>query len=576
MSADTSDFAASRLPPPSLRVAVAMRDGVTLDTCIWLPAEPARAPAILIRTPYSRTLNVGLEPTLLRYLAAGYAVVVQQIRGIGSSGGQFTFNSPLDRSDGYDTVEWIAAQPWCSGAVGMDGHSYAGMTQLTAAAARPPHLRCIVPAVPSVDFFREPPYLGGAFSRMHTLLWGRALQFTELLDESGGAFNLNGFLTQPELLARWTSRPLVHAADGELAGDTLQHYRDALAHPTFDAWWEARSLMPADFAAMDLPVLVATGNFDPSTGPLALWRGLESHAAQPQNRQLLIGPWDHNQCYVGGGAGRGVYRFGDIASRDVVALRIAFFDHHLKQEGPGSGLADRVTVFITGANQWRGFDCFPPPEVATHELFLQSGGHANSSRGDGTLVTSVPAALQPPDCFVDDPDWPFVGGMTQAKGPAFAMDLRERECNHDTLVYGTGPLAQEMTLLGEPEVELFTTADVPDADLCVWLAEHRPDGSTTFLAMGHQRLRYHAGFDAERPITPGEMVRVRFALTYVGHRVAAGHELRLLVSGSNFPLLDPNPHSAGPVAEASAMQCAVQTVFHDATRPSRLLVPVLP
>ena len=235
-------------------------------------------------------------------------------------------------------------------------------------------------------------------------------------------------------------------------------------------------------------------------------------------------------------------------SRDVVALRIAFFDQHLqttRARGPTCPTVSRCSSPAPTSGE--ASTAFRRPRCTTRELFLQSDGHANSSRGDGALVEAAPTATpSQPDRFVDDPDWPFVGGMTQAKGPAFAMDLRERESNHDTLVYRTGPLTQAMTLLGEPEVELFTTADVPDADLCVWLAEHRPDGSTTFLAMGQQRLRYHAGFDAERPITPGDVVRVRFALTYVGHRVAAGHELRLLVSGSNFPLLDPNPHTGEP------------------------------
>jgi putative CocE/NonD family hydrolase len=325
---------------------------------------------------------------------------------------------------------------------------------------------------------------------------------------------------------------------------------------------------------MDLPTLLVTGNFDPSTGALALWRGLESNAAGAQRRHLLIGPWDHNECYIGGGTQRGTYNFGEVALLNVVALRIAFFDRHLKQQDAKPDLNNRVTVFITGANEWRGYDRFPPAEVAPRSLYLASGGHANSSRGDGALVGVAPARAQPPDRFVDDPEWPFIGGMTHAKGPAFAMDLRERERDHDTLVYSTGPLPEAITVLGEPEVELFTTADVPDADLCVWLAEHRPDGSTTFLAMGHQRLRYHAGFDAERPIEPGQVVRVCFTLTYVGHRIAAGHQLRLLVSGSNFPLVDPSPHTAGSVATATAMRQALQTVFHDETRPSRLIVPV--
>lgn len=559
----------TRLPAPTQRHAVPMRDGVTLDTCVWLPSTASGpCPAILVRTPYSRSVNLASEAPLLRYNAAGYAVVLQSVRGVGGSGGRFGFNAPHDRADGHDSVEWIAHQSWCTGAVGMDGHSYAGMTQLTTACARPPHLRCIVPTVPSLDFFREPPYLGGAFSRMHTLVWARSLQFESLLDECAGAFALNDFLTQPGQLARWTSRPLRLAAEGELDGDLLRHYQDVLAHPTLDAWWRQRMLQPEDFAALgDLPVLVVSGNFDPGTGPMALWRGLEAHGGPGGPRHLVVGPWDHNQSYCGSEAPEGT------DALDIVAVRLAFFDRHLRQRGDGPALGGRATVFITGAHTWRHFDAFPPAEVTPRSLLLSSNGRANSSRGDGRLVdTPCPGE---PDRFIDDPAWPFVGGMTIARGGAYAHDLRERERCHDTLVYAGRPLEQPLTLLGEPEVELFVTADAPDADFCAWLAEHRPDGSTRLLAMGQQRLRYHGGFDQERPIVPGDVVRLRFTMTYVGHRIAPGHALRLLIAGNHFPLVDPNPHRAGPVADADEVRSAVQVVFHDETRPSRLILPVL-
>jgi uncharacterized protein len=562
-------------PDPTERIAVPMRDGVRLDTYIWRPTAPDRVPAILTRTPYSRTLNRGIEPTLLRYLQAGYAVVMQQIRGIGASEGEFSFNSPLDRSDGHDTVEWIASQAWCTGAVGMDGHSYGGMTQLTTAAARPPHLRCIVPAVPSVDFFLEPPYIGGVFSRMHTLVWGKSLQFDSMLDEERGAFDLNGFLSQPELLARWTSRPLDEAAEGELSGQTRRHYLEVLAHPTRDAWWRERELQAHEFAGMDVPTLVVTGNFDPSTGALTLWRGLETHAEGASTRHLLIGPWDHNQCYVGGNLHRPGYDLPETTGIDVVERRLAFFDQHLKQQGPGAQLPGRVTVFITGANQWHNFDSFPPPAVVQEAFHLHSGGHANSSSGDGRLARMAPSADSPPDHFLDDPEWPFVAAMAGAKGAAHALDMRERERNHDTLVYCTGPLAEPLTLLGEAVAELHVSADAPDADVVVWLVEHRADASSIWLAFGQLRLRYHQGFDAERLLQPGEPVLARIRMTYVGHQIPAGHRLRLLVSGNNFPLLDPNPHTGEPVATARGMRRALQTVFHDAAKPSRLLLPAL-
>jgi hypothetical protein len=118
--------------------------------------------------------------------------------------------------------------------------------------------------------------------------------------------------------------------------------------------------------------------------------------------------------------------------------------------------------------------------------------------------------------------------------------------------------------------------DAPDADVTLWLAEHRRDGATVRLAFGQLRLRYHEGFHAERLLVPGEPVAVRIPITYVAHTLPAGSRLRLLVGGNNFPLADPNPHTGEPVATATAWRRAVQTVFHDPQRPSRLTWPVLP
>ena len=171
-----------RMPPPDHRLRLAVRDGVRLDTQVWLPADTAGhpVPAILLRTPYKEGVLGFRRLGVLRYVEAGYALVIQMIRGIGESEGTFSFNAPHERSDGYDTVEWIAAQPWCTGDVGMDGSSYLAMTAILAAVARPPHLRCIVPAVPSLDFFREPPYPGGMFCRQHTMRWAFLLQIESM------------------------------------------------------------------------------------------------------------------------------------------------------------------------------------------------------------------------------------------------------------------------------------------------------------------------------------------------------------------------------------------------------------
>lgn len=571
----TTPPATAATPPPDRRLLLAMRDGVRLDTQVWLPAaaRDARVPAILMRTPYKDGLLPFQRQASWRYLDAGYALVIQLVRGIGASQGHFSFNAPHERGDGYDTVEWLATQPWCSGDVGMDGASYLAMTSILAAIAHPPHLRCIVPAVPSLDFFREPPYPGGVFNRQHTMRWALLLQIEAMAELGGGLPGLLPMLADPARLQRMTSRPAVDAAEGLLKGDFLAHYRDVLAHPRFDDWWRERTVSSDELAGIDIPTLVVSGNFDLGIGPYILWRGIEARPEGSEQRHLLIGPWDHSQTYSGGASSYGPYQLGEGAAVDLPALRIAFFDRHLKRQGPGPDLKGRATVFITGANEWRGFDACPPREVAARSLFLASGGHANSARGDGRLLCDAPNEAQAPDHFVDDPTLPHISTLLEATGQGW--DLRERERDHETLVYDTGVLAQPLTILGEPVVDLFTAADAPDADIVVFIAEHRADGSCVQLAGGQLRLRYREGFDAERALTPGEVVRVQVPMTSIGHRVPAGSRLRLLLCGSNFPFADPNPHTGEPVATAVAMRAAVQTVFHDATRPSRLILPVL-
>jgi putative CocE/NonD family hydrolase len=410
---------------------------------------------------------------------------------------------------------------------------------------------------------------------LHSLNWTHLIQIDSLNELTGGFVGTMPVLSRPEILSRVLSRPAIEAASGRLMGDFLDHYRNALEHPVFDDWWRRHSLMPADSACIDLPTLVVSGNFDLGIGALTLWRRLEAYAPNPDQRLLLIGPWDHGQCYAGGGSAHGPYAFGDAAALDLAAVRLAFFDRHLKGQGPGPELGGRVRLFITGANEWRSFDCYPPRETSELALYLSSGGRANSARGDGRLVRQVPSGAQPVDTFVDDPSLSFVAALASARESAVLLDLRERERDHETLVYDTGVLPEALTLLGEPQAELFVAVDAPDADVMVWLAEHRADGCTVNLAAGQLRLRYRGGFDQERLLAPGECVRVTLPLTYIGHRVPAGSRLRLLVSGSNFPSADPNPHTGEPIATAVEMRCARQTVFHDEARPSKLTLPVL-
>ena len=242
----------------------------------------------------------------------------------------------------------------------------------------------------------------------------------------------------------------------------------------------------------------------------------------------------------------------------------------------GPVIDDRLTFFVTGANHWHHLPAYPTPAISQSRLYLDSSGHANSIRGDGRLSPSLPAAGEStPDQFEDDPHWPFFDAITGVKGRDFALDLNERARFHETLVYVTEPFASDVTVLGESHLDVHVSVDAPDPDICVWLADRRPDGRVIMLGFGQLRLRYHAGFEQEKLLEPGQVVQVAIPISHVGHVFAAGHSLCLLVGGSNFPLLDPNPHTGEPVATAVTMRRALVSLFHDDAHPSALTVPVL-
>lgn len=564
------------MPDPDLRLMLPMRDGVRLDTYIWRPAGDAPAPVILWRTPYREEVLGWARLRQLRYRDHGYIVVNQLVRGTGESEGEFRFSSPYERTDGYDTIEWLAAQPWCDGNVGMDGGSYVGLTQLLAAATRPPHLKCIIPQVPAVNYFRELPYFGGAFTRQHTINWLNLISIGSLTELSGGFVSTLPVLAQPDWFRRLTMRPAIDAADDVLKGDKLAHYRESLEHPTFDDWWRERSLGADDYAAMDLPALFITGNFDPSLGAMGAWHGMAANAPDRDDRddrQLLLGPWDHGQVYTGGGGSYGPHEFDAAAAADPFPIRLAFYDKHLKGKGDGPDLGGKAKIFITGRNRYEIFDAFPPREVRSLSFFLASDSAANGEYGGGTLVGDADAIKGDPDRMRADPAMPFAAPLTEALGRISSLDEHVRHI--DTLLFRTEPLARPLAILGETEVVLHVATDTPDADIVAHLAEIRPDGSVVELAYHALRLRYRTGFDREVPMVPGEAVEVRLKLTLSAHELAAGHRLALLLRPDFFPFIDPNPNTGEPIATATHMQTATITVFHDAARPSRLELPVL-
>ena len=543
---------------PDLRaVDVPMRDGVRLCANVWLPARAARSCAVLLRTPYGNDAHEFARFGLQDYLCAGFAVVIQSVRGRGESQGAFGFFF-VEGEDGYDSIEWIAAQSWCNGKVAMDGGSYLGTAQWLAARELPPHLECILPWVPAGDWFNEIPYVGGALQVDWAFSWLGLMAGLEFDFDAAGDRNLERF------------RPLKDAE--KILGAQLPFYQEVLAHPTLDAFWRRLQWSAADFRRIGIPVFTATGWFDgDQAGTLLYWRGLEGRQEprdhqQPPAQQLIIGPWGHRECYLGGEIRLGELDFGTGSVLPIRSMRVNFLRRHL--HGEDRGPAARVRLFITGSCCWREFDRYPPAQAQIRPWFLCAAAPANGALGGGGL--SEERAHGAPDRYCYDPRDPV-------PYKAGAEDHREIERRADVLVYSSEALQAPLTVVGAVELLLHASSDALDTDFTAKLLDVHPDGRAVSLTHvgGIQRARYRYGFDRAQLLTPGEPFELRIRLSHVGHTFLPAHRIRLEVSSSCFPLADPNTNTGLDIAIDTTPRKAQQTVLHDAAHPSRLLLPVL-
>ncbi len=551
------EFTSSTLARNLADQRVPMRDGIELSTDIHLPEGDGPFPTVLVRTPYVKDAATYARYKLERYVAEGYAVAFQDTRGQGLSGGEFNFYFP-EGQDGYDTIEWIAIQPWSNGKVAMDGGSYLGTVQWLAALERPPHLECIMPHVSSGRIFDEIPYSGGAFVLEFALPWiaSRYPDATAPADEEAAMKVLE-------------HRPLL-TMDEVYSGIKIPLYRNWLEHSTLDDYWQPIHVTPQEFATVEIPALTVTGWFDgDQPGALFYWSGMRAHSPAADQQYLVIGPWRHADTYLSGPLSVGEIQFSARSVLEMQTVRLGFLDWCLKGETEFLNMP-RALVYLTGADRWLELDEYPAATTKALNLYLKSGGKANTSHGDGRLG-SRPPFRSSPDQYVFDPKNPV---PTQAS----ATDHSKLEEREDVLVY-TGPVLKDaVAVLGTPFVELYASSDARDTDFTAKLLDVLPDGRALKINhnLGVLRARYRNGFQSEELLTPNQPTRFRIELSAVGHVFQPGHRIRIEISSSDFPHTNPNQNTGNPVATDTEWRTANQSVHHSRKYPSRLELPVIP
>lgn len=554
-----------------LHQRVAMRDGIHLDTNVFRPGRSGRFPALLVRTPYNKGLD--LPPSYAIFVDHGYALVVQDVRGRYGSEGVF---DPLDQEgpDGYDTINWIARQPWSNGNVGMTGASYPGIAQWKVAITGNPHLKAIFPVVSGDDDYLDRFYSpGGATKLGHRLLW-----FSE-------NFRLPGF--QRPRFADYVNHVPLRTADVAATGRFVSSYQKALSHPTYDDFWKRLSVRE-HIDRVRVPVFAVGGWYDNyAESDLDAFAALDRVPGHPEH-EVLIGPWGHSVLAKLPNAD-----FGPDANVPLRLYQLAWFDRWLKNSpdalrsaSPGSPHSQLVSlesepvhIFVMGINRWRDEPSWPLPNTHYTSLYLDGGGRANTLEGDGELHWKQ-AKGEAVDRFIYDPRHavPTLGGAVCCNPNIFPwgpFDQTQVEQRRDVLVYTTTALRHDVEVTGPIKVVLYASTTALDTDFTAKLVDVFPDGDARNLCDGILRLRYRDGLDRLELARPGEIYAITIPAGVTSNVFLAGHRIRLEVSSSNFPRFDRNPNTGRPIASEAAAQTAQQSIYHGSEYGSRIILPII-
>lgn len=497
-------------------VIVTARDGIKLDGRLFKPTligNERPTPCVLMTDGYGRASNTGdgVESTLLDIAAHGYAVLHLSLRGSGKSGGTADLYAHFGQ-DGYDAIEWMAKQSWCNGRVGMVGVSLLGISEWLAAKEGPPSLQAIVPQVACGDCYGELWYPGG-------------------------------MLPGPGRLARKSSP----GAEAE--------YTTSIQHRNFDEYWQQRTVLAADNAAIAKRGVAAfiAGGQDDYISPANV-RNYEQFNADGVHKRLFIGPYAHGWQipYIG-------------------ELQIQWLDRFLKDMPNGADTAPRVMVFIKGANRWRYEAEWPIPDAHATRLYLSSEQSGSiKSLNDGTLAPARAASGTAATLPYSPETGPFLPVLLSATEGRFKGDQRAVEAT--TTTWTTAPLEVATEITGYPHVSLWASSTAVDADLVYSLTDVAPDGRSTQVMQGYLNAPHAADLHAAPvPLVPGQLARYELDLYPTAYVFAAGHRMRLAIAGG----ADVAPGLPFPQGPGKNPLASVWTIASDAAHPSTLDLPII-
>jgi putative CocE/NonD family hydrolase len=553
-------------------VPVSMRDGVVLRADVMRPAEAGKFPVLVYRTPYGKDAAQQHYTTFKHAAERGYAVVIQDVRGRHHSDGDFR---PYENEglDGYDTIEWAAAQTWSNGDVGTFGLSYPGAVQWLAAVQSPPHLQAMVPAMTfstPQNFF----YAGGTWD-MSWIEW----IWDDIAWDTRAKKNLPGPRTYKEAVAAWKEEgakmlntlPLL---DVKPLQQCAPYYFDWLQHPPDDPWWNWSELRDK-YSRTHAAVLNLSAWYDDNYGPEGATTNfaglLQARKAEKDPRtHLLLGPWVHGVDNTEK-TRSGEREFGPAAAIDYDEVVLRWMDQYLKHVNNGVDHEEPVRYFVMGRNQWRDADQWPPAG-RTMPAFLAPGtGNTSAGRLQTTPFDNPDSFSE----FVSDPASPVVNTYDSSG----AHDYRKLADRADVLTFDSALLQEDTEITGPITARIFVSCDCRDFDLWARLLDVSPDGTAiNLMSAGLDVLRasYRDLSRGRQLLSPGTIYELKLENLITSNLFLQGDRIRLQISASFAPNFSRNLQSGKSEANSVEMKRAHIRVFHDATHLSQVVLPIIP
>ncbi|MFO0803472.1 MAG: CocE/NonD family hydrolase [Gemmataceae bacterium] len=504
---------------------VPMRDGVKLSVYLFFPEGKGPWP-VLYEQRYADITGAGTRKAYAKLAEKGYVVAAQNFRGAGKSEGTWVGYRALgwgEKQDGFDTVAWLAKQPWSTGKIGTFGGSQAGFAQNFLAITRPPALKAQFMTDTGLSLYHEGYRIGGT--------------------------------TRPERFKQMDAVCRVPEHNRLLLKEWFEH-------PTYDDYWAAEDCSK-HFDKMDVPCFTLGSWFDfMNVGSIDSYVGRQ-HRGGPNSRgrqQLLIGPWLH-----GGAKSNKINEmvFKENAAIDLPATMIRWFDFHLKAIDNGVMNDPAVKYYVMGADEWRTAPDWPVKATGT-AFYLHAGGK---------LSDSEPAEAKSSSVFLADPLKP--ASIPERAFPG-AKDARAFEKQPHVLTFTTEELTELTEWTGNVKARLFVSSDAKDSDVIVRVTDVYPDGRSMLLIDYVRRLRYRDGYEKEVFMEPGKVYPVSFDVGWISQVFAKGHRIRVTIAGTGAPFYERNPNTGEPLTLDFPKNAvtAKNAVHHEKGHASQIIAPV--